>query len=43
MARSPFLFWAGEWDTWLISLSLSILNNYPFGFFFKEFFLREKN
>ena len=24
MARSPLRFWAGEWDTWPISLSLSI-------------------
>ena len=23
MARSPLLFWAGEWNTWPISLSLS--------------------
>ena len=27
MARSPFRFKAGEWDTWPISLSLSKLNN----------------
>ena len=25
MARSPLCFWAGEWDTWPISLSLSDL------------------
>ena len=25
MARSPLRFWAGEWDTWPISLSLSLL------------------
>ena len=24
MARSPLRFWAGEWDTWPISLSLSV-------------------
>ena len=24
MARSPLLFWAGEWNTWPISLPLSV-------------------
>ena len=26
MARSPLRFWAGEWDTWPVSLSLSASN-----------------
>ena len=24
MVRSPLRFWAGEWDTWPVSLSLSV-------------------
>ena len=30
MARSPLRFWAGEWDTWPVSLSLSVCVNILF-------------
>ena len=32
MARTPLFFWAGEWNTWPVSLSLSIIINIIFLF-----------